>query len=827
MRKAYIILHAFLTFKLKTINILMNDIEHPKSTKPAEEAKGLIPVKKQPPNTLGIVVVEHRPFFPQMIAPLIVEGAPYQQAVKTALKTNPSYIGLFLSKDSLLFEEPEFKDIYAIGTVARVVRSLEQRKNNVQLLLDVVGRTKIMKIVQEKPFLVARVEHILEAKSRMTDETRAYSREILSNIKELVRLNPLIKEELSQLIDQVGINNPGRLADFAAMLTSADRHELQDILSTLEILPRLEKTLLIIKKELDLTRLQAKISKQIEEKISTKQKEFFLREQLKEIQKELGLRKDEKSQELDRWKKRAKKLKWHKEAQQVFDEELNKIAMLEPSSPEYQVSRGYLDWLTILPWGIYQKENYDLAKAKKILDQDHYGMEEVKERVLEFLATMSLRGSVMGNILCLVGPPGVGKTSVGRSIARALGRPFYRFSVGGMRDEAEIKGHRRTYIGAMPGKFLQAMKTVKKANPLIMLDEIDKIGSSYHGDPASALLEVLDPSQNSTFQDHYLDLGFDLSKVLFIATANQTDTISPALLDRMEIMHLAGYITQEKVRIAQRYLVPKQRKEHGLESQGFRFTTAALERVVEGYARETGVRQLENLIAKICRKVSKELVEQKNPRMVMGTKQVSTYLKRPVYQKENWMQDGLVGNTKGLAWTSQGGATLTIEAAKIPSAKSGFQQSGQLGKVMVESAEIAYSFVKAHTQNLKYTAEFFEQHSIHLHVPAGATPKDGPSAGITMATALCSLSLNTPIKRNLAMTGELTLSGRVLPIGGLKEKLLAAGREKLKIIIIPHDNQKEYEELPNHLKDGLEIHFVKHFKEVFNTVFENHQWLDD
>lgn len=808
----------------------MNDIdpnlESGDSPKKAEgaAAKDLISVKKLPPTTLGIVVVEHRPFFPQMVAPLIVEGRPYQAAVKAALKTNPSYIGLFLSKDSLLFEEPEFKDIHAIGTVARIVRSLEPKKSGVQLLLDVVGRTQIAKTIQEQPFLQAEVEHIPEVKERMTNEIRAYSREILSNIKELVRLNPLIKEELSQLIDQVGIHNPGRLADFTAMLTSADRHELQEILNTLKILPRLEKTLLVIKKELDLSRLQAKISKQIEEKISHKQKEFFLREQLKEIQKELGLRKDEKTQELDRWKGRAKKLKWHKEAQQVFDEELQKISMLETSSPEYQVSRSYLDWLTILPWGIFQKENYDIAKAKKILDQEHYGMEEVKERVLEFLATMSLRGSVLGNILCFVGPPGVGKTSIGKSIAQALGRPFYRFSVGGMRDEAEIKGHRRTYIGAMPGKFLQAMKTVKKANPLIMLDEIDKIGSSYHGDPASALLEVLDPAQNVAFQDHYLDLGFDLSKVLFIATANQTDSIAPALLDRMEIMHLAGYLTQEKVHIAQRYLVPKQRKEHGLNNQGFRVTTAALERIIEGYARETGVRQLENLIAKICRKVSKEFVEKKKPNMVVGTKQVSQYLKRPVYQKEDWMKEGHVGNTKGLAWTSHGGAILTIEAAKIPSQNPSFQQSGQLGDVMVESAKIAYSFVKANVQRFNCLPGFFEQNSIHLHVPAGATPKDGPSAGITMATALCSLGLDVAVVQGLAMTGEITLSGRVLPIGGLKEKMLAAGREKLKTVILPSDNRKDYEELPEHLKEGLKVHFVKNFAEVFAIAFEKQRW---
>lgn len=780
----------------------------------------LLPAQDILPMQLGIIAVHHRPLFPHMVIPLVVEGNLYKTAIKAANQTSPSYIGVVMAKDEYDPDEPNIDDLYEFGVAARIARVFSQEGDTVQVLLDVLGRIKIKDAVSHSPYMLAQVEHVEEIKIEITDEVRAFSREILSNMKELVKLNPLIKEELSQFISQINIEDPSRLADFAATLTSADKDELQDILEAIPIQPRLEKTLLLIKRELDLSRLQTKISKKIEERISEHQREFFLREQLKEIRKELGLSKDEKSQEIDKLIERAEKLKFSEEAREKFEEELNKLSLLDVQSPEFNVSRTYLDWMTVLPWGVYSKERLSLAKAEQILNQDHYGLEDIKERILEFIATMKMKRQVTGTILCFVGPPGVGKTSIGKSIARALNRPFYRFSVGGMRDEAEIKGHRRTYIGAMPGKFIQALKVTKKANPVIMLDEIDKIGSSYQGDPASALLEVLDPEQNVAFTDHYLDVPFDLSKVVFIATANQLDTIPAPLLDRMEVLRLSGYIAKEKLKIAKKYLVPKQREIHGLTSKNFQISDAAILKVVDGYAREAGVRNLENQIKKICRKVTTEIAKgSEQEKYSIGTKEVIKYLKSPIFDRDEIVGEGKPGVVTGLAWTSMGGAILSVEAIKMISDRKGFKQSGQLGDVMVESSEIAYSFVMANAEKFSGDIEFFKNHFVHLHVPAGATPKDGPSAGVTMATALFSLMMNKPVVPKLGMTGELTLSGDVLPIGGLKEKIIAARRAGLKKIIVPEANRKDYDELPDHLKEKLVVKFASVFDDVFKNAF--------
>ncbi|MBT4290526.1 MAG: endopeptidase La [Deltaproteobacteria bacterium] len=800
----------------ETINI--ND----KNTVIAEGAfSQLIPKIEILPDQLGIIAVQHRPLFPHMVIPLVVEGELYQKTLKIAQKSEPGYIGIVLSKDSFDLEKPVIKDLHEYGVVARIAKVFSQDEKSSQVLLDVLERIKITKPVKTKSkIMLAKVEYLKPKKLKINDEIRAYSREILTNMKELIQLNPLIKEELNQFVNQISLDDPSRLADFAATLTTAKRDELQSILSTTSILKRLGKTLLLIKKELELSKLQADISKRIEERISEHQREFFLKEQLKEIRKELGLSKDEKTQEFEKLEKKAKKLNFPKEAEERFREEMDKLSLLDIQSPEFNVSRSYLDWITSLPWGIFSNDNLNIKKARGILDADHYGLDDVKEIILEFIATLKLKKKIAGTILCFVGPPGVGKTSVGKSIARALSRKFYRFSVGGMRDEAEIKGHRRTYIGALPGKFIQALKLTKSANPVIMLDEIDKIGNSFHGDPASALLEALDPDQNATFVDHYLDVPFDLSKVLFIATANQLDTIPPALLDRMEIIRLSGYITKEKQKIARRYLIPKQRKEHGLTAKQFNITDPAVKKIINGYAREAGVRNLENLIKKICRKVAMEIVEKNiDQKFNIGIENIIKYLKSPIFEKDELLGEGKVGITTGLAWTSMGGAVLSIEASRIISHQKGMKQTGQLGDVMVESSEIAYSYVVANAEKFGGDPEFFKKYFIHMHVPAGATPKDGPSAGVTMATVLISSLLDKPVIPKLGMTGELTLIGEVLPIGGLKEKIIAARRSGLKQIIVPEQNRKDYLELPDHLKDKIEVFFAKTYDDVFKIAF--------
>ncbi|MDX2470658.1 MAG: endopeptidase La [SAR324 cluster bacterium] len=778
---------------------------------------------EEPPTTLGIIAVQHRPLFPHMVIPLVVEGEMYQATLQDAKKNSRGFIGVVLAKNKFDPDNPTIPDLHEVGVVARIAKIFSEDETSTQVLLDVISRFKITEEIPSEDIMLAKVTYLTEEENVKIDgEIRAYSREILTNMKELIRLNPLIKEELNQFINQISIDDPSRLADFAATLTSAEKEDLQDILKTIEIIPRLGKTLLLIKKELELSRLQAEINQRIEDRISDHQREFFLKEQLKEIQKELGLSKDEKAQVMDKLQEKANKLKFSEEAKERFEEEMSKMSLLDTQSPEFNVSRNYLEWLANLPWGITKKENLDLDKAEKILNNDHYGLEDIKERILEFIATMKLRKSTAGTILCFVGPPGVGKTSIGKSIARAMNRPFYRFSVGGMRDEAEIKGHRRTYIGALPGKFIQALKTTKFANPVIMLDEIDKIGNSFQGDPASALLEVLDPEQNEAFMDHYLDVPFDLSKVLFITTANQLDTIPAALLDRMEILRLSGYITQEKLKIATKYLIPKQRKEHGLKVGNLKISASALKKIIDGYAREAGVRNLENQIKRVCRKVASQIVREDDleKKITLLPAMVVDYLKNPIFEDDEILAEGKPGVVTGLAWTSMGGSILSMEANTVQAKAKGFKQTGQLGDVMKESAEIAYSFVIANAERFGGDISFFDERFIHLHVPAGATKKDGPSAGVTMATVLISLMLDIPVIPKLGMTGELTLVGEVLPIGGLKEKIIAARRAGLKRIVIPSQNKKDYLELADHIKEKIDVFFAKTYEDVFLIAFE-------
>jgi ATP-dependent Lon protease len=580
----------------------------------------------------------------------------------------------------------------------------------------------------------------------------------------------------------------------------------------------MEKVLHLLKQELEVGRLQTRIRSRVEEKMTEQQRQFFLREQLKEIQKELGISKDDRTAELEKFTERLKDLVVPEEAMKILQEEMDKLSVLETGSPEYAVTRNYLDWLTSIPWGVHSKDNLNLNHARKVLDEQHEGLDDVKDRIIEFIGVGAMKGEVSGSIILLVGPPGVGKTSVGKSIADALGRQFYRFSLGGMRDEAEVKGHRRTYIGAMPGKFVQAIKDTAVSNPLIMLDEIDKIGASFQGDPASALLEALDPEQNSEFLDHYLDARIDLSKVLFVCTANQLDTIPGPLLDRMEVIALSGYIATEKLAIAKNHLWPKLLDRAGVKSSQLKITDAAIKQIIEGYAREAGVRGLEKRLGKIIRKAAVQILRRKKTPIRVGLKQLEDFLGKPVFRAERRMTG--VGVVTGLAWTAMGGATLSLEATRVHRKQRGFKLTGQLGDVMKESAEIAYSYVASRTKEFGIAEDYFDRAFIHLHVPEGATPKDGPSAGITMATALVSLASNKRIRRPLAMTGELTLTGLVLPIGGVREKLIAARRARIMEVILPEDNRRDVDELPEHVVTGMKIHFAERYEHVAEIVFE-------
>lgn len=783
----------------------------------ASEAKGIVRASELLPDDLHILPLTHRPFFPGIPVPLLVDKPAIIDSVKKLLEAKILNVGLVLQKQPPT-GDPE-KDLYRIGVAAKIVRVFSDEASGViQLLLTCLERFTIKDLHQSESGMLARVEYHYATEYSTNPELKAYSMAIVTTLKELSQMSPIYQEAIKIFLQHSSMDDPGKVADFAANLTTADAPELQKVLETFDVRERIDQVLLLLRKELEMTKLQQKITKQIEERITKQQREFFLREQLKAIKQELGLEKEGKAAELEAFQKRIKELKLPPDTQRVVDEEMNKFQILEQNSPEYIVTRNYLDWLTILPWGKFSRDRYSVPAAREILDRDHYGLDDVKDRILEFIAVGNLKGDIAGSILCLVGPPGVGKTSIGKSIAQALNRKFFRFSLGGIRDEAEIKGHRRTYIGAMPGKFLQAIKTAGTANPVIMLDEIDKIGISFQGDPASALLEVLDPEQNNSFRDHYLDVPFDLSDVLFIATANQMDTIPGPLLDRMELIRLSGYILQEKVEIAARYLIPKALAAHGMRKDQVAIKKDALVALIDGYAREAGVRNLEKQIRKILRKCAVALSEDKKRKITVKKEDLVGYLGQPSFTIEEVLE-GRPGVVTGLAWTSMGGATLQVETTAVRSKAHGFKQTGQLGSVMIESAEIAYSYVMGHVREFGAVADFFDRHFVHVHVPAGATPKDGPSAGVTMATSLVSMLRNQAVIPGLAMTGEITLTGQVLPVGGIKEKVIAARRVARKILILPEENRKDFDELPAYLREGLEAHFARDYNDVYRAAF--------
>ena len=776
----------------------------------------IIKVEDKFPETLHILPLTNRPFFPHQIIPLIIEKELWENTVKAITDSPHNMLGLLVVKKNNI-ENVKPNDFHKIGTVCRLHR-IVQADDKLQVVIEGLQRFRVAKWeTSERPFII-RPKYYPENPNEDVEEIKPYVLAVINTIKELLPLNPLYNEELKIFLQRSSPEEPSPLADFAASLTTANKSELQNILGTVNILKRLEKVLILLNKELQQAQAQVEIRRQVEEKMEKNQREFFLREQLKVIQKELGIEKDDRTAEIDKFSDRLKKLIVPKPAKKRIDDELEKMSMLEMGSPEYAVTRNYLDWLTLLPWGKLSKDKLDIKRARKILDQDHEGLEDVKDRIIEFLAVGKLRGSINGTILLLVGPPGVGKTSIGRSIAKAIGRSFFRFSVGGIHDDAEIKGHRRTYIGAMPGKFIQAMKDVAYSNPVIMLDEIDKISSSYHGDPASALLEVLDPEQNVDFLDHYLDVRFDLSKVLFICTANQLDSIPTPLLDRMEMIKLSGYLASEKLQIAKRHLVKRQLKRSGLKLKQLPLSDKILSRIIEEYAREAGVRSLEKNIATIARKAALKLLEDKKSSVKITADNLDDYLGKPLFENEKSIKG--IGVITGLAWTPMGGATLSIEANKTHSYVRGFKLTGQLGDVMKESAEIAYSYLMSQCEKFDIAPDFFEKAFIHLHVPAGATPKDGPSAGITMASALLSLATGKEVKRNLAMTGELTLTGLVLPVGGIREKVIAARRVKIYDLILPKANKRDFDDLPEYVRKGINAKFVKKYQEVADILWD-------
>ncbi|MDR0586736.1 MAG: endopeptidase La [Treponema sp.] len=800
--------------------------------------RSVVPIDQILPNKLPLVALMGRPIFPGIFTPIMI-GNPSDVKVIDEAVSGDALIGLVMLQNET--ENPAITDLYKVGTAAKIVRKINLPDGGVNIFISTLKRFRVKKTLHASAPIVGAVEY-LEEEEDNTAEVKALTRALIAEMKQISENNPLFSEEMR--LNMINIDHPGKIADFIASILNIDKAEQQKVLEMLNVRKRMEQVLVFIKKEQELLRIQKRIQKEINEKIEKSQRDYFLKEELKAIKTELGMTTDAKSSEYQRFKEKIDAFGFEGEVKETVEQELEKFSLMEPNSAEFIVTRNYLDVIVSLPWIEPAVENFSLKNAWEILDADHYGLKDVKNRIAEYLAVRKLRGSAAGgartsaasaarnsgkvsgggSIICLVGPPGVGKTSVGRSIARALGKEFFRFSVGGMRDEAEIKGHRRTYIGAMPGKIIQGLKIVKAKDPVFMIDEIDKMGISYQGDPASALLEVLDPEQNYAFRDHYLDLPFDISRVFFIVTANTLDTIPVPLLDRMEIIEIPGYIDTEKLEIAKRYLVPKSLEKNGLRRSQVRYTKDSLLHIANGYAREAGVRAFEKNLDKIHRKLVKQIVEDReklpageiaeNPVQAVDKKAVEKHLGKPLFPLDVLKKADRPGVSLGLAWTSMGGDTLVIEAVSAPG-KGGLTLTGKMGETMKESAAIAMTVArKAGVERYGVEPEWFEKNQIHLHIPEGATPKDGPSAGITMATALLSLLRGKSIAGDLAMTGELSLTGQVLPIGGLKEKTIAARRNQVTDIIIPKQNLRDLDDIPDHVKKGIGFHPVERFDEV-------------
>ncbi|HOX49147.1 MAG TPA: endopeptidase La [Spirochaetales bacterium] len=770
----------------------------------------IIPIEQILPNKLPIIPLMGRPIFPGIFTPIMVGNPDDVKVVEEALAAD-GMIGLVMIKNE--FDKPKSDDLHAVGTAAKIVKRINLPDGGVNIFISTMKRFKIKKFLSKETPIVAAVGY-LDEEDDDSDEVKALTRALLGEMKQISENNPLFSEEMR--LNMINIDHPGKIADFIASILNIDKNDQQKILETTNVRDRMEKVLIFIKKEQELLKIQKRVQQEINEKIEKSQREYFLKEELKAIKGELGMPTDAKGSDYQRFKEKIESFGFEGEVKEQVEQELEKFNLMDANSSEFIVTRNWLDLICNLPWKAPVSGDFDLSRAQEILEADHYGLKDVKDRIVEYLAVRKLKKDAKGSILCLVGPPGVGKTSVGRSIARALNKQFFRFSVGGMRDEAEIKGHRRTYVGALPGKIVQGLKITKSRDPVFMIDEIDKMGSSFQGDPSSALLETLDPEQNFSFRDHYLDLPFDMSNVFFICTANTLDSIPGPLVDRMEIIQLPGYIDSEKLEIAKHYLVPKSLEKNGIRKNQVRYTRDALMFIAESYAREAGVRNFEKALDKIHRKLAKEIVLEgkEGDKFPVDKAAVQKQLGKPLFREDDIKKATGPGMSIGLAWTSMGGDTLVIEAVANPG-KEGFKLTGQMGSVMQESAGIAYTHVR-HIASERYGvgADWFEGRQVHLHIPEGATPKDGPSAGITMATALLSLVLGRRIKDRLAMTGELSLTGQVLPIGGLREKTVAAKRNRIREIVIPKANEKDLDDIPENVKKGLTFYPVERFEEV-------------
>jgi len=787
-----------------------------------------LPDQLLPPN-LFVLPVNSAVVYPTLMAPLMVTSTRFIGTVEETI-SRQRLVGLLLTREGEVRDDLSPPDLYEVGIVARILKRLKMPDGSVNLLIHSLKRFRARRVLSDQPHIVVEADYLDDEIERST-EMDALSRSVVSRVKKLSEVNPFFTDDMR--LAMINAPGPGAVADLVAFALALSKTEAQDFLETIPVKNRFEKLMLHLRREQDVADVQKRITDEVNNKVGKLQREFFLKEQLKTIKKELGIEEDSREKAVRIYRERIEAAKMFDDVKKIALDEVEKFESLSEQSPEYNVARSYLDTLCFLPWSEETKDQLDLGRARLILDTDHFGLEKVKERIIEFLAVRKLKSDPKGSILCLVGPPGVGKTSVAKSIARTLDRKLFRFSLGGMRDEAEIKGHRRTYIGAMPGKVIQGLKRAGSRNAVMVLDEIDKLGMSYQGDPASALLEVLDPEQNSAFLDHYLDVPFDLSRVLFIATANTTSTIPPALLDRMEIIELPGYTLEEKQDIAIRYVIPKELEAHGIKTSQLKIEDRALRRMMTDYAREPGLRTLQQLVARIARKTAAEIVseQERNERkrvkptgpplkIVINEHELSEWLGPKRYYNEAAERIVAPGVVIGLAWTAAGGDILFVEATDIPGSGN-LKLTGQMGEVMAESGAIAWSYVKKSASNqFKFQTDFFKTNDFHLHIPAGAIPKDGPSAGVTMASALFSLLSGRRALHKTAMTGELSLIGKVLPVGGIKEKILAAKRAGVTRIILPKLNRKDVEEVPEYALTGMTLHYVSHVEEVFPLVLE-------
>ena len=765
------------------------------------------------PDQLPLLPVRDIVVFPYMVLPLFVGREMSIKAIEAALAGNRM---IFLATQKALdVENPTPDDIHTIGTVGIIMRMLKLPDERIKILVQGLSKAKISGYIQTEPYYSVRIEKINETKAATsTLESEAVMRTVKEQIERIVSLGKVLIPDVMVVIEN--LEDPGRLADMIASNLGLKVEVTQSVLEITDPLKRLRQISEILAKEIEVLSMQQKIQAQAKGEMDKTQREYFLREQLKAIQKELG-ELDERAEEVAEFRKRVKDAKMPEKVLKETEKQLKRLEKMHPDTAESATVRTYLEWMVELPWSKKSKDNLDLRAANKVLNEDHYDLEKVKERILEYLAVRKLKEKMKGPILCFVGPPGVGKTSLGKSIARALGREFVRISLGGVRDEAEIRGHRRTYVGALPGRMIQGMKQAGTSNPVFMLDEIDKVGMDFRGDPSAALLEVLDPEQNNTFTDHYLGVPFDLSEVMFITTANLIDPILPALRDRMEVIEIPGYTEEEKLGIAQRYLIPRQLNEHGITEKHVKIVEAAIRQIIIHYTREAGVRNLEREIANVMRKVAKKVAEGKGLGFPVNAGNLHKYLGVPKFVPESELEKDEIGVATGLAWTEAGGDVLYIEAT-VMKGKGALTLTGHLGDVMKESAQAALSYVRSREKTLGINPDMFTKQDLHIHVPAGAIPKDGPSAGITMATAIASAMAQVPTRRDLAMTGEITLRGRVLPIGGLKEKILAAKRARLTCVILPKRNKKDLDEIPKHILKGIQLVFADTMDDVMKVA---------